>query len=103
MLITIVRENFDRVHTHSDAWARMCRDASERGETEGLIRTYCLLGEDGISTGTVQVWRSRQDADTFFAGRKMRGRRGRGPAIEYFRVPLVVGEGYELPETTVVD
>ncbi len=103
MVITIVHENFERVHTHSDAWTRMRRDAPSHAKVPGLILTYGLLGDDGIATGAVQVWRSRKDADAFFgaAGRD-RGRRG-GPAIEYFRVPVVVGEGYGAPEATTID
>ena len=103
MLITIIRENFERVHTHSDAWARMRRDASRHAQTTGLIRTYCLLGDDGIATGTVHVWRSRPDADAYFATRRREVRRRGGPAIEYFRVPMVVGEGYDLTEAAAVD
>ncbi len=103
MVITIVHENFERVHTHSDAWTRMRRDAPSHANVTGLIRTYGLLGDDGIATGAVHVWRSRQDADAYFAtgehGERPRGR----PAIEYYRVPVVVGEGYGAPEATTID
>ena len=68
-----------------------------------LTRAYYLLGDDSIATGTVQVWRSRQDADAFFSTGEHRGRcRGR-PAIEYFRVPVVMGEEYGAPEATAID
>ena len=95
MVITIVRDQFDRVHTLSDAWDAMRLSASQYENVPGLLRKYCLLGDDGIATGGVYVWRSREAAESYFAEHRPTGdRRGgsRRPSIEYFRVPVVIGD-----------
>lgn len=69
-------------------------DAAPRfRDVRGLIRKYFLLSEEGGTTGGVYLWKSREDAESFYTGgfkQWIVERYGSEPSITYFESSVIV-------------
>ncbi len=61
--------------------------------TQGLIRKYYVLSQDGGTAGGVYLWKSRADAERQYSEEWknfVREKYGAPPVITYFESPVVV-------------
>lgn len=66
-------------------------------EVPGLIRKYFIYAEDGWAGG-VYLWRSRADAEAYYAGpwlEERRERYGMDPQIKYFETACITDNAVE--------
>ena len=62
-------------------------------ETQGLIRKYYLLSEDGQTAGGVYLWESRKAAEMLYTEEWKRfilQKYGSEPSVTYFYSPVIV-------------
>jgi hypothetical protein len=62
-------------------------------KTEGLIRKYYLLSEDGATAGGVYLWKAREDAERLYTMewvRFVQEKYGSPPIVTYYESPVVV-------------
>jgi Putative mono-oxygenase ydhR len=62
-------------------------------DTQGLLRKYYLLSQDGASAGGVYLWKSREDAERLYTNEwktVVRERYGAPPSVTYFESPVIV-------------
>ena len=62
-------------------------------ETQGLIRKYYLLSEDGQTAGGVYLWESRKAAETLYTDtwkKFILQKYGSEPSVTYFNCPVIV-------------
>jgi len=61
--------------------------------TQGLIRKYYVLSEDGGTAGGVYLWKSLEDAERLYTEEWktfVREKYGAPPSVTYFESPVVV-------------
>ncbi len=61
--------------------------------TQGLIRKYYVLSQDGGTAGGVYLWKSREDAERQYSAewkKFVQDKYGAPPSITYFESPVVV-------------
>ncbi len=93
MLTALVRSALAGRTTVAEMRERFLRGASDLRRPEGLVRTYLLVGEDGLAAGAIQLWRSREMADAYYASGfrvALAGVFGGSPSISYFHTPVIV-------------
>jgi hypothetical protein len=62
-------------------------------ETNGLIRKYYLLSEDGATAGGVYLWKSRDAAERVYTDEWKKfilEKYGAEPSVQYFASPVIV-------------
>ena len=62
-------------------------------DTQGLIRKYYVLSQDGATAGGVYLWKSREDAERLYTEdwkNYVREKYGAPPSLTYFESPVVV-------------
>jgi hypothetical protein len=62
-------------------------------ETQGLIRKYYILSEDGGTAGGVYLWHSRKDAERLYTDEWKQfilDKYGSLPSVTYFETPVIV-------------
>jgi Putative mono-oxygenase ydhR len=61
--------------------------------TQGLVRKYYVLSQDGGTAGGVYLWKSREDAERLYTDQwknVVRDRYGAPPSVTYFESPVIV-------------
>ncbi len=62
-------------------------------ETEGLIRKYYILSQDGKTAGGVYLWKSQKDAELLYTDEWktfVMDKYGTLPSVTYFESPVIV-------------
>jgi hypothetical protein len=62
-------------------------------DTQGLIRKYYVLSQDGGTAGGVYLWKSREDAERLYTEdwkNYVHEKYGAPPSVTYFETPVVV-------------
>ncbi|MBW4520502.1 MAG: YdhR family protein [Scytolyngbya sp. HA4215-MV1] len=93
MLTVLVQFQLPASVTREQAEKLFARIAGIYHEIPGLIRKYFLLAEDGKTAGGVYLWRTRQEAESFYNENfklAIAEKFGSEPSITYFESPVVV-------------
>lgn len=62
-------------------------------KTQGLIRKYYVLSEDGITAGGVYLWHSRKDAERLYTDEWQQfifDKYASLPSVTFFETPVIV-------------
>jgi hypothetical protein len=92
MIVALVRFVLPSTTDKNTATRLFASSAESFRAVPGLLRKYYVLGED-CTGGGCYLWRSREDAESFYTvewRRGLRARFGSEPSVEYFDAPVVV-------------
>lgn len=93
MITAIVKFSLPQPVTIEQARDTFLSTAPRYRETEGLIRKYYLLSEDGSVAGGVYLWKSRAQAEKLYTGewrQFVKDKYGAEPSVEFFASPVIV-------------
>ncbi|MGH2416185.1 MAG: YdhR family protein [Microcystaceae cyanobacterium] len=93
MITTLVQFKLPTTITREEAQQLFLEVAPMFYDIPGLIRKYFLLFEDGMTTGGIYLWESRQDAERFHSDnfrQMILERYGSEPTITYYESPVVI-------------
>ena len=93
MITAIVQFKLPQPITRDKAREVFLSTAPKYQDTQGLIRKYYVLSEDGSTAGGVYLWKSRQDAERLYTDEwkdVVRERYGAPPSVTYFESPVIV-------------
>jgi Putative mono-oxygenase ydhR len=93
MITAIVEFKLPQPITREKAMEIFLSTAPRYRETNGLIRKYYILSEDGGTAGGVYLWKSRKEAESVYTKdweNFVRGKYGAPPSVKYFESPVVV-------------
>lgn len=93
MITAIVQFKLPQPISRDKARETFLSTAPRYQDTQGLVRKYYLLSEDGGTAGGVYLWKSREDAARLYTEEWkafVREKYGAPPAVTYFESPVVV-------------
>jgi len=93
MITAIVQFKLPQPITRDKAREVFLSTAPKYRETQGLIRKYYVLSQDGGTAGGVYLWKSREDAERLYTDEwkdVVRERYGAPPSVTYFESPVIV-------------
>jgi hypothetical protein len=93
MITVLVQFKLPQPITRDKAREVFLSAAPKYRDTEGLIRKYFVLSEDGGAAGGVYLWKSREDAERLYTNEwknVVRERYGAPPSVTYFDSPVIV-------------
>jgi hypothetical protein len=93
MVTVIVQFKLPKPVSRNRAKELFLNSAPRYRQTEGLIRKYYLLSEDGTVSGGVYLFKTRQDAERLYNDawkRYIIEKYGGEPSISYFDSPVIV-------------
>lgn len=93
MITALVQFKLPKPVTREKAKEIFLSTAPKYRKTQGLVRKYYLLSQDGGTVGGVYLWKSRQDAESLYT-REWENfvfeKYGALPSVSYFESPVVV-------------
>jgi hypothetical protein len=93
MITAIVQFRLPSPLSRDEARKLFLDSAPRYREIQGLIRKYYLLSMDGVMSGGVYLFNSRQDAEYLFTDEWKKyivNKYGGEPSIAYFESPVIV-------------
>jgi len=93
MITALVQFKLPQPVTRDKAREIFLSTAPRYRDTQGLIRKYYVLSQDGGTAGGVYLWKSREDAERLYTEdwkSYVREKYGAPPAVTYFESPVVV-------------
>jgi hypothetical protein len=93
MITALVQFKLPQPVTRDKAREIFLSTAPKYRDTQGLIRKYYLLSQDGGTAGGVYLWKSREDAERLYTEEwkdYVREKYGAPPSVTYFESPVVV-------------
>lgn len=93
MITALVQFKLPQRLTREKAKEMFLSTAPKYRETQGLIRKYYLLSQDGATAGGVYLWKSQEDAQRLYTEEwknYVREKYGAPPSVTYFESPVVV-------------
>ena len=96
MITAIVQFKLSQPISRDKAREIFLATAPKYQDTQGLIRKYYLLSQDGGTAGGVYLWKSREDAERLYTDAwKMfvLEKYGSPPTVTYYECPVVVDNG----------
>jgi hypothetical protein len=93
MITALVQFKLPQPITRDEAREVFLSTAPKYRDTQGLIRKYYLLSQDGGTAGGVYLWKSREDAERLYTDEwktVVRERYGAPPSVTYFESPVIV-------------
>lgn len=93
MITALVQFKLPQPVTRDKAREIFLGTAPKYRDTQGLIRKYYLLSQDGGTAGGVYLWKSREDAERLYTEEwkdYVREKYGAPPSVTYFESPVVV-------------
>ena len=93
MITALVQFKLPQPMTREKATEVFLGTAPKYRGTQGLIRKYYVLSQDGATAGGVYLWKSREDAERLYTEQWksfVREKYGAPPSITYFESPVVV-------------
>lgn len=93
MITALVQFKLPQPVTRDKAREIFLSTAPKYRDTQGLIRKYYVLSQDGGTAGGVYLWKSREDAERLYTEdwkNFVREKYGAPPSVTYFESPVVV-------------
>ena len=93
MITALVQFKLPQPMTRDKAKEVFLGTAPKYRGTQGLIRKYYVLSQDGGTAGGVYLWKSREDAERQYSAEWknfVREKYGAPPSITWFESPVVV-------------
>ena len=93
MITALVQFKLPKPVTREKAKEIFLSTAPKYRKTQGLVRKYYLLSQDGGTAGGVYLWKSRQDAEGLYTNEWenfILEKYGAKPSVTYFESPVVV-------------
>jgi hypothetical protein len=93
MIVALVKFHLPTPMSVDEARTAFEGSAPRYLSVEGLVRKYYLLSGDGGEAGGVYLWRSRNDAESFFGEEWVRfisEKYGSPPSVSLLESPVVV-------------
>ena len=93
MITAFVQFKLPQPVTRDKAREIFLSTAPKYRDTQGLIRKYYVLSQDGGTAGGVYLWKSRKDAERLYTDdwkSYVREKYGAPPSVTYFESPVVV-------------
>jgi len=93
MITALVQFKLPQPMTREKAKEVFLSTAPKYRGTQGLIRKYYVLSQDGGTAGGVYLWKSREDAERQYSAEWknfVREKYGAPPSITWFESPVVV-------------
>ena len=93
MITALVQFKLPQPVTREQAREIFLSTASRYRDTQGLIRKYCVLSQDGATAGGVYLWKSREDAERLYTDEwenYVREKYEALPSVTYFESPVVI-------------
>jgi hypothetical protein len=93
MITAFVQFKLPQPITRDKAREVFLSTAPKYRDTQGLIRKYYVLSQDGGTAGGVYLWTSMEDAERLYTDEwknVVRERYGAPPSVTYFESPVIV-------------
>jgi hypothetical protein len=93
MITALVQFKLPQPITRDKARDVFLSAAPKYQDTQGLIRKYFVVSQDGGTAGGVYLWKSREDAERLYTDEwknVVRERYGAPASVTYFESPVIV-------------
>ena len=93
MITALVQFKLPQPVTRDKAREMFLSTAPRYRDTQGLVRKYYILSEDGGTAGGVYLWRSVADAEKLYTDvwkKFIVDKYGAEPSVQYFASPVIV-------------